>query len=622
LRTAHDLLAPCGGAMIIRREVYRAVGGFDEDYIAYYEDLDLGWRLWLYGYRVVFAPDAIVYHRQHQTGIGFPVEKRYAQSEMNALRTVIKNYDDTNFMRMLSLSLFLAVRRSLDQVGLNREEYRLGQPPQNNGMPDQVVAASPMSRVATAILVAVDRVAEEMPQLLAKRQRIQAARVRSDAEIFARFPMRSDNPVFPWRQYTVVHDELAQALGVPAVLQPHHGSRLLIITHETIGPLMAGPGIRAWEMARALARHADITLAAPGSPQREQPGLRVVGYDPQDLHLQALAPHLASADVVLAMGPLFARYRRLQDLGKPTIVDLYDPFELEKLAQAESAPAQPRPGIDQDSRLSLQLEGAAGDFFLCASERQRDLWLGTLLASGRVNTVTYGQDPTLRNLIDVVPFGISEEAPRHDRNVLKGIVPGIAEDDRVLLWNGGLWQWLDPLTLIDAMPRVLAERGDVKLYFAAGKHFDTDTVSEMPVYGQVRERSRELGLLDKHVFFGNWIPYDERGAYLLEADLAVSLHRPGLESRFASRTRLLDCIWAGLPVVAAEGDPIGERIGAHELGFLVPPGQPDVLAKVILAALGDQNLRERTAARSLALRSELAWDHCVQPIVSFLGRAA
>ena len=67
-------------------------------------------------------------------------------------------------------------------------------------------------------------------------------------------------------------------------------------------------------------------------------------------------------------------------------------------------------------------------------------------------------------------------------------------------------------------------------------------------------RAEELGLRDRVVFFNEgWVPYEQRGAYLLEADLGVSAHFDDLESRFAFRTRLLDCFWAGLPVVTTVG---------------------------------------------------------------------
>jgi len=617
-----ELLAPCGGAMLIRRDVFQKVGGFDDDYLAYFEDLDLGWRLWLLGYEVWFVPNAVVHHRQHKTGSRFPVEQRYLLSEVNALRTVIKNYEEKNLWRVLPISLFLGVKRSLDQAGLRRGKYGVGYATPGDAQAGAVEPEPQMTRVATSFLVAIDQVADEMPRLMEKRRRIQAARVRSDDEIFARFPMRPDNWLFPWRRYHVVQDQLVEELGVPKVLKPQHGSRLLVITHETVGSRMAGPGIRAWEMACALSDRFEVTLAARGKPERDHPGLRVVGFEVDDASYSDLDPYIDSADVVLAMGPLFTKVPQLRDLGKPAIVDLYDPFELEKLAQSHSISAHHHAGMDMESKVHLLLESAIGDFFICASERQRDFWLGTLLASGRVNTVTYAQDPTLRELIDVVPFGIPSMPPKKQRNVLRGKHPGIDCGDKLLFWNGGLWQWFDPLTLLDALADVLRVREDVKLYFAAGHHFDPDTVPGMPIYEQALERCRVLGLLDRHVFFGDWIPYDERGDYLLEADLGVSIHSPSLESRFASRTRLLDCFWAGLPVVVTSGDTLAEVVEEEGLGQVVPPQRPDLLAHAILDTLADEGIAARVAERAQRFFKLRTWRHVVEPIAAFLDRVA
>ena len=483
-----ELLAPCGGAMMIRREVFWQAGGFDEDYVAYYEDIDLGWRLWLLGHRILFIPGAIVHHRPHQTGSRFAVEQRYALSEANALRTIIKNYSEENLWRVLPLSLLLGVRRSLDQARLDRGPYTFGQPAQGSPQAGSVETEQRMTRVATSFLVAIDQVAEEMPHLLAKRRKIQAERVRSDEEIFARFPMRPDNWLFPWREYHVLQDQLADSFSLPAQLKPKHGARLLIVTHETIGRKMAGPGIRAWELACALAERFDVTLAAPGQPDRQRAGLRVVGYQRDDPGHAGLRPYIASADVILAMGPLFIRIPQLWELNKPVIVDLYDPYEVEKLAQAGDMPAEQQMSLDVESVNHLRTQSTIGDFYICASERQRDFWMGVLLSAGRANAQMYAQDPTLRKLINVVPFGVPEAPPQRRKAVLKGVHPGIGPDDKVLLWNGGLWQWFDPLTLLEALAVVRRQRPEVRLFFAAGKHFDPGTVPEMPIYAQVVER--------------------------------------------------------------------------------------------------------------------------------------
>src|SRR6185503_10968946 len=62
----------------------------------------------------------------------------------------------------------------------------------------------------------------------------------------------------------------------------------------------------------------------------------------------------------------------------------------------------------------------------------------------------------------------------------------------------------------------------------------------------------------------------ERGAWLLDADCAVSAHLDHLESRYAFRTRLLDCFWAGLPIVCTRGDELADRVERERLGEAVP----------------------------------------------------
>ena len=61
----HPAIFACGGAFLIRRDVFLESGGFDEDYFIYYEDVDLGWRLWVMGYKVLYVGSAVVLHKHH-----------------------------------------------------------------------------------------------------------------------------------------------------------------------------------------------------------------------------------------------------------------------------------------------------------------------------------------------------------------------------------------------------------------------------------------------------------------------------------------------------------------------------------------------------------------------------
>ena len=62
---AHDVLFASGAAMVMPKKVFTAAGGFDERYFMFFEDVDLGWRLWMLGWRVRYVPGSLVYHRHH-----------------------------------------------------------------------------------------------------------------------------------------------------------------------------------------------------------------------------------------------------------------------------------------------------------------------------------------------------------------------------------------------------------------------------------------------------------------------------------------------------------------------------------------------------------------------------
>ncbi len=96
-----ELLFACGGNMIIRRQVYLELGGFDPSYFAYLEDVDLGWRLWAAGFRVLYAPDAVVHHRSMATSQALGNANRGFLFERNAFLTAYKNFDDEFLVALL-----------------------------------------------------------------------------------------------------------------------------------------------------------------------------------------------------------------------------------------------------------------------------------------------------------------------------------------------------------------------------------------------------------------------------------------------------------------------------------------------------------------------------------------
>jgi len=386
---------------------------------------------------------------------------------------------------------------------------------------------------------------------------------------------------------------------------------ILVISHEIIGAKMAGPGIRYYHLARVLAREFPVALAAPtGSVPVETNSIvpaMLVYASGQDA---ALEKAIGEARAILVPAVVFAQIPALARTDAPLIIDGYDPFLAETLElTAETATQQ----------AALTQAYLAGDFFICASERQRDWWLGVLEALGRVNAQTYTEDNSLRTLVDLVPFGLPESRPQHTHQMVKGIIPGIGENDRVVLWGGGLWQWLDPLTAIRAISKIAEQRQDVRLFFPGTQHPNPGMAGLATHYATALDLANQLGLLNRFVFFGDWVSYDDWQNVLLESDVALTLHmNDTLESRLAFRSRVLDYLWASVPVVATRGDATSEWIAANDIGLLVDGQDVDGVARAIVRLLDTP--RATFAEKFRVIHQTMTWERAALPLIEFCRR--
>jgi len=388
---------------------------------------------------------------------------------------------------------------------------------------------------------------------------------------------------------------------------------VLVVTDDTLGKTMAGPGIRAFEMAKAISRVAMVRLASTVPVDLSHRDFDVVYSTRSDLKKL-----VAWSDVVVFQGALLSTQPWLARSSKVIVADIYDPMHLEVLEQLRAVPEGRRylETLDITAVMNEQIRRA--DFMVCASEKQRDFWLGQLAALGRLNPFTYDADSAVRSLIDIVPFGVQDQAPVQVAHGIKGTIPGIAETDKVILWGGGIYNWFDPLTLIRAIS-ILAERhDDVRLVFMGTQH-PNPHVPEMKMSFQSRELADELGLVGRSVFFNEgWVPYAERANFLLDADVGVSTHLEHLETAFSFRTRLLDYFWCGLPTVATKGDTFESIIDAHELGITVPPGDVEALVLALETILYTPGAAESYRSRVTEYAQSLRWEVILAPLVEFV----
>lgn len=388
--------------------------------------------------------------------------------------------------------------------------------------------------------------------------------------------------------------------------------RIVVATCDTLTPRMAGPGIRAWQIATALSAEHEVQLVTTTLADLSHPRFPVRSVDDA-----GLAELERWCDVFVFQGWVVHGRPFLLESEKVLVADVYDPLHLEQLEQTRDEDRRGRRHLVQAATAVLNEQLLRGDFFLCAGRRQRDFWLGHLAALGRVNPATYDQDETLRSLLADVPFGVSDAPPVRARPAIKGVVPGIEAGDEVILWAGGVYNWFDPLTLLRAVDRLRHRRPRVRLFFLGLKH-PNPGIPEMRMAVATRRLAGELGLTGRHVFFNEgWVEYEDRQNYLLDADIGVSTHLDRLEASLSYRTRVLDHLWASLPTVATAGDVMAEVIERLGLGLTVPPGDVAALDAALGRLLDDGDLRVSMAANAGRLATEMRWSTVLQPLVEF-----
>jgi GT2 family glycosyltransferase len=258
----------CGGAMLIQREVFLSTGGFDEDYFIYYEDVDLGWRMWVLGYQVLYVGSAVALHKHHGAKHQMPDASRRVLLERNAMLTLIKNYDDANLAKIWPAALLLAYKRLYLMSGIDSRTYRVGYPapgvapvkramigapwirllrqkgmretlrhlqaqirrslgksdpsyppPDRHTLPGIEPGYEQVSQMALAHLVAANDVIDLLPRALEKRAKVQAARRRSDAEVFQMFGRPFDISFFD-PVYEAAQNQIVQLLQIDRLFDP------------------------------------------------------------------------------------------------------------------------------------------------------------------------------------------------------------------------------------------------------------------------------------------------------------------------------------------------------------------------------------------------------------------
>lgn len=398
--------------------------------------------------------------------------------------------------------------------------------------------------------------------------------------------------------------------------------KILIISHDKIGTKMAGPGIRYHYMAEVLSDQFDVTIGFFDPSYLPDEGLRR-RYEVRHIDVHEFGRHFPEFEAIIALYLTDAMIAFCNERSIVTIFDLYAPVPVENLAQYIFASKAISPEIDREfnnSHESYKRFFENGDLFLYSNSRQLDYWLGYVFGSGQIVPSQYAQRPMFDRFISA-PMGIDASVTVSVATppVVKGVIPGIGKNDKVLIWTGGVWDWFDAVTLIEAMARLSKEHPEIKLLFFGTKH-PNPSIPKMAELKHAEELAADRGILGKTVFFQEgWVDYQNRLSYLAEADVAVYSHKQSIETEFSHRTRVLDHLLAELPTIATSGDYFADEVLEPEgVGVVCPANDPIALSQSILRALEPERYRQMKQRLSV-IRHRFDWRSTLAPLVSYLA---
>jgi GT2 family glycosyltransferase/glycosyltransferase involved in cell wall biosynthesis len=568
-----------GGAMAILRDVFIEVGGFDEDFFAYYEDSDLGWRLWVLGYQVLFVPASVCYHRHHGTSSTLSAAQMRFLLERNALLSVLKNYSADTLRKVFPLTLLLTLRRALRYTGTDAAGYV--PPRQYDGPPVENVPAEAMAH-----LLALQDVALSMATTLGKAESVQSARGRPDEEVLAQFGKYLE-PTVGGRAYRVRQRSLVRVLGVRTP-QPRRARKKVLVVSPDLVPLEGAPatgsGLRAWSLGKGLeARGHDVVFSMPRRALARWPEvsgeLQDLGWDEETLAplVREVAP-----DVVVACG--WSILTHLPDPPHPVALDFHGPHVLERFWQGHLTPAE-----NAEEKLAAI---SRADFFTCAGDRQRTYFLSWLMQAGI--------DPE-DTVIQQIPVSLSPDLPAHTPS-----------GEGIMVFGGVFLPWQNPSVAIEAALAQMnrSERG--KLLLFGGRHPFLDL--DQGVYAELVRTMKQ----HPRVEISRMVPREDLLRTYAKADAALDAMKWNLERELAFTTRTVEYLWCGLPVVYNDYADLSRLIAAYEAGWTVDPEDKEQVASAVEQLLTDPEEAARRGVNAQRLvRERLTWDRTVDPLDAF-----
>ncbi|HYH36492.1 MAG TPA: glycosyltransferase [Candidatus Saccharimonadales bacterium] len=366
-----------------------------------------------------------------------------------------------------------------------------------------------------------------------------------------------------------------------------------------------GGGLRCWGLAKGLRANnqdLEITVAYHESYKKEKFTERYEDIDLNTWEINSVDELISAYDTVIVsycMGDLSVKVADTIRPDQQLILDCYVPIYVEVSARDSDEVDREFHAFNSDvNKWAHVLK--RGDVFLCANEPQRRYYQGVLSGLGRVNPVTYGQE-----LLLVVPYGIYREKPTATEKPITKLIEA-GGDAKKILWFGGIYPWFDLRGLVDAVG-ILNKSLPAKLVIVGAKNPFNDHPDFVRPYNQLIEHIEKTGAED-FVVVQDWIEFDKRADWYLDSDLVVVINKEGEENELSWRTRLVDFLWADLPLLTNGGDPLGESLIANDAAQKLHGLSPEAIAKGLDDTLNNSKRLRQLKRNLTGLKDQYYWD--------------
>jgi glycosyltransferase involved in cell wall biosynthesis len=303
----------------------------------------------------------------------------------------------------------------------------------------------------------------------------------------------------------------------------------------------------------------EVETCTPGSPGGGGAGLGRLMRDGRFDSVTAISPYPAEA--VVAAG-----------CRLPLWIDINGAHASE-VFKASDNPLTRR----MHSFRAISLENSLlrrGDAFSTPSRRQRLAVLGELLMLGRFDADSQAAPP-----VHAVPHCVMPRPP----------APAMGRAQEPcgfsIISTGTFNTWFDHGTLFDALCRAMST--DPRIGFTATGGSSPHSGRGWAEFSALADSSP----LGSRFRMAGWLGESELEEVYSGASAAIFADLPGLETELGARTRVLDWISRGIPVICTSGAEISEDVEREGLGLVVPQGDPAALAEAILRLASEPDLR-------------------------------